>query len=138
MRRRGLHRRSPVTAGLGSAVSASRLCALTLETKLAQFPNLIRSRTTPTLDNPYPVDVHWAETANGAFSDPAFKAAAVLEMNVVVNSAARLGVEVLRDNSSSPNSFLMLGNSLAQLRNLVRSRTTLLLNDPEPINLRDP
>lgn len=58
--------------------------------KLAYF---LRSRTTATLDNPNPINIHWPKSANLTSRDWILKAP-VLEMNVVVKRAG-LGIHVL-------------------------------------------
>ena len=59
-------------------------------------------------DDPNPIDIHWSQAANHTFSHSILKAPA-LEMNVVVNCAARVMIQV-----PDHNSFLSFSSNLAE------------------------
>ena len=65
-----------------------------------QLLNLFQSRTPTLFYNPDPIDIRWPKAGKETFGDPV-REASILEVNVVVNSATRLVVEVLRHDSSS-------------------------------------
>jgi hypothetical protein len=56
--------------------------SIPVRTNFAKLVYFLRSSTTPTLDNPNPINIHWSKSADISFLDSVLKVS-VLEMNVV-------------------------------------------------------